>query len=67
MSHEDRDYLLARAAQEEALAAQASDEVVGQIHGQLAHEYEIRANVQVVTARADNDVIGLTSGGDRSS
>ena len=67
MSHKDRDYLLARAAQEQALAAQASDEVVRQIHAQLAHEYEVCANVQVVTARADNDVIGLTSGGDQSS
>ena len=67
MSHKDLDYLLARAAQERALASQASDEIVQQIHEKLAHEYEVRANVGEVASRADNDVSGLTSGGGQSS
>jgi hypothetical protein len=67
MSQEDRDYLLTRAAQERALARQASDEIVRGIHEKLAHEYEVRADVREVTAKADNDVIGLTSADGQSS
>ncbi|WP_344708437.1 hypothetical protein [Sphingomonas humi] len=67
MSTKDRDYMLARAAQERAMAEQAPDEIIGEIHLQLAHEYEVRANVQDVASRAGNDALGLVSGGDRSS
>jgi hypothetical protein len=67
MSQSDREYLLARAARERALAEQAPTDVVRAVHQKLAHEYEVRANIQAVAARADNDVLGLTSDGDRSS
>lgn len=67
MSQSDREYLLVRAAQERAKAEQASDEIVRRIHEKLAREYEVRANIQEVAAKADNDVIGPTSGGGQSS
>jgi hypothetical protein len=67
MSQSEQDYLLARAEKERALAAEASDELVRGIHLDLAHAYEVRANVREVATRADNDALGLTSGGGRSS
>jgi hypothetical protein len=67
MSHRDRDYLLARAAQERALAEQAKDQFAREAHERLAHAYEVRANISEVTAKGDNDVIGLTSDGGHSS
>jgi hypothetical protein len=63
MSHPDQEYLLARAEQERAHAAQASDETVRAIHLKLAHEYAMRAHGSEVAARADNEVIGLTPSG----
>jgi hypothetical protein len=61
MSHPDQDYLLARAEQERAHASKASDEIVRAIHLKLAHEYAMRAHSSEVAARADNEVMGLTS------
>ena len=67
MSQSDREYLLARAARERAIAAQASDQIVRNVHERLAHEYEVRANVDEVAARADNDVIGMAPNNGQSS
>lgn len=67
MSTEDRDYLLARAAKERAMAEEAPAGQVREIHLRLAHEYEVRANVRDVASRADNDALGLISDEDRSS
>jgi hypothetical protein len=67
MSQEDRDYLLTRAAQERALAEQASDEIVREIHEKLAHAYEVRASGSELTARAANHVYGATSADGQSS
>ena len=63
MSHPDQEYLLARAEEERAHASQASDEIVRAIHLKLAHEYSMRAHGSEVAARADHEVIGLTSSG----
>lgn len=67
MSRSDREYLLARAEQERAFAAQTSDEVARGIHLKLAQEYEVRANILEVSARADNDVLGVTSASEEPS
>jgi hypothetical protein len=67
MSQSDQEYLLARAEQERARASEAPDEIARAIHLKLAHEYAIRAHVGDVSSRADNDVIGLTSGDGLSS
>lgn len=61
MSLSDHDYLLARAAQERALAADAADEIVRAVHLKMAHEYSVRAHGSEVETRADYDVIGLAS------
>lgn len=62
MGLSDQEYLLARAAQERALAANAADEIVRAVHLKLAHEYSARAHVSEVVTKADNDVIGLSIG-----
>lgn len=68
MSQEaDQEYLLARAKQERAQAAKASDEIVRAIHLRLAHEYSTRAHGASVSAETDKEVIGLISGDGRSS
>jgi hypothetical protein len=67
MSQSDKEYLLARALRERALAAEASNEVVQEVHLKLAREYEVRANIQTVSSGADTDVIGLTAGDSLSS
>jgi hypothetical protein len=67
MSQSDQEYLISRAAQERALAAEASDEIVQDIHRRLAREYEARARQGSAVDRNDNDLPGLTSVGDQSS
>jgi hypothetical protein len=63
----DRTYLLARAAEERQRAAAAANSNAREVHLRLAHEYEVRANIETVTERADNDVLGVvTSDDDRS-
>jgi hypothetical protein len=60
MSQSETEYLLVRAAQERAKAAETTNEVVREIHERLACQYEVRANISKVTGRADNDVLGVT-------
>jgi hypothetical protein len=67
VARSDREYLLARARQERAMAAETPDEVVSEIHLRLAHEYEVRANVREVQANAANDVTSFTLDDGRSS
>jgi hypothetical protein len=62
MSHADREYLLARAQQERTLAEQASSEVAREVHLRLARKYEVRANIEHVRVRAENDVLGVSDG-----
>jgi hypothetical protein len=67
MDSSDRDYLIGRAERERRLAAEAASEVARDVHLRLAHEYDVRANVSRVAARADNDLIAATSDGGRRS
>lgn len=67
MSERDREYLLARAAQERTLAEQASDEFVREIHLKLATEYAKRAQNGHTDDRPSDHVFAATSVGDRSS
>jgi hypothetical protein len=63
---DNRRYLLARAQEELRRAEEATNPAVGEVHRRMAHEYEIRANVHYVSGKAENDVVGATSSGDRS-
>jgi hypothetical protein len=62
MSQSETEYLLVRAAQERAKAAEAANELVQEFHERLARHYEVRANISAVVGKADNDVLGVTSG-----
>lgn len=67
MNQEEQDYLLARAAQERALAEESSDEIVREIHLKLALEYSRRAQDGHSDDRPGDHVFAATSVGDRSS
>lgn len=67
MRPSEREYLLARAAAERVIAAEASDETVRQIHASLAQKYELRAKLGNMTIRAANDAFRITPVGDQSS
>lgn len=62
MGNKDRDYLLARAGQEQARAEGAPDEGVRDVHRKLAREYFKRANLDRVEIKSDSDVLGFNSG-----
>jgi DNA-binding helix-hairpin-helix protein with protein kinase domain len=59
MGQADKDYLLARAKQERALASETSDEIVRALHLKRAHEYSMLAHSSGVAAGADSEVLGL--------
>lgn len=63
MSHPDREYLLARAEEERAIASETSDEIVRAIHLKLAHEYSMRAHSDVPASIAGDHVFGRTAVG----
>lgn len=68
MDSSDRDYLKARAEQELRNADAATDPRARDAHLKLAHEYQVKLNIQTVSERADNDALApVTSAGDRSA
>lgn len=67
MSDSEHNYMLKRAAQEKALADEATDEFVRAIHLRLAQEYSMRAHGNYVDHRSSDHAFAATSVGDLSS
>lgn len=66
MDRDERSYLQARSEEELQHASDATDPRAREAHLKLAHEYQVKMNIQSVTEKADNDASAITSDGDRS-
>jgi len=55
LSSEERAYLTARAKEERRAATNANDPRAARVHHDLAHGYDVRANIDRVRERFAND------------